>query len=272
MSAVKVWKRSVKAHHAQSIRAQAGYRASDDFWRPFAPRFQADPRRTDDPTLNRLIQEVRPDATVLDVGGGGGRFALPLALRCRHVTVVEPSQSMVDVLRQGADDAGIHNLTVVQETWEEAQAEPVDLVLCSHVLYGVDDIEPFIRKLDSHARDRVLVLMLVDFPQSHLSSLWKRVHEEDRINLPALREVLPVLWEMDIYADLEMLDTYDPELYDSWEDALEEFRRRLYISPGTEKDLRLKEAMNHLLDNTSEGLTLRGVPPRRLGLLTWRAG
>ena len=272
MSAVKIWKRSVRTHHAQSVRAQAGYRAADDFWRPFASRFQADPRRTDDSTFNRLTQEVGPDATVLDVGGGGGRFALPLALRCRHVAVVEPSQSMVDVLRQGADDAGIHNITVVQETWEDAQAEPADLVLCSHVLYGVEDVNPFIRKMDSHATDRVLVLMLADSPQSHLSSLWKRVHEEDRINLPALREVLPVLWEMDIHPDLEMLDRSDPELYDSWEDALEEFRRRLYVDPDTENDLRLKEAMKHLLEDTSEGLTLRGVPPRCPGLLSWRAG
>ncbi len=64
-----------------------------DFWRPWASFFRQDPFRTGDPSLDALLRHVRPQDTVLDVGGGAGRFALPLALRCRQVTVVDDDGS-----------------------------------------------------------------------------------------------------------------------------------------------------------------------------------
>src|SRR5947209_1826946 len=90
------WQRRVEAHHAQSLRIQAqlGWSAGD-FWAGLSERFEADPDRTGDPVLERLFGEVTPEMTVLDVGGGAGRLALALARRCRQVTVVDSSESML---------------------------------------------------------------------------------------------------------------------------------------------------------------------------------
>ena len=270
-TAIEQWKSHVEAHHAQSLRAQERWSAPpDDFWRPYATHFRADPRRTDDPMLNRLAQEVSPDATVLDVGGGAGRFALPLALHCRHVTVVEPSESMLEELRLGAREAGIGNLSVVQGTWEEVEIESADVVLCVHVLYGIADVATFIRKLDSHARERVVLPMFTHSPQSGLSSLWKYVHGEERVDLPALPELIPVLWEMEIYPDLEMMETGGVQTFENRQAAVEQLRRRLYVSPGSEQDGRLHTAVDELLVETADSLEVRGAKPRRLGLIAWR--
>ncbi|MYA49655.1 MAG: hypothetical protein F4Y25_02765 [Chloroflexi bacterium] len=43
-----------------------------------------DPYRTDDAVLNGLYSILGTDADVLDVGGGAGRYALPLAARARR--------------------------------------------------------------------------------------------------------------------------------------------------------------------------------------------
>jgi hypothetical protein len=95
MSAIEVWKQRVAAHHAQSRQAQAALgRTVVDRWEVASPFFKATPHRLDDVEVNRLAQQVNPSTTVLDVGGGAECFALPLALRCQHVTVVEPSPSM----------------------------------------------------------------------------------------------------------------------------------------------------------------------------------
>jgi len=265
---LRAWVRQVRAHHAQSRRAMGEEPA--DFWRPYASFFRQDPFRTDDPTLNALLRHVRPQDSVLDVGGGAGRFALPLALRCRRVTVVEPSQSMVEALTEAATEAGIANVDVVVSTWEEAQVPPHDVVLCSHVLYGIERADLFVQKLVEHARRLLLILMFMDAPISAFSRAWRLVRGERRIDLPGLRLLLPLLWETGIYPDLEMIQPMRRRPFPDRQAALEELRRRLYVVPGSPEDARLLRLLPRLLEATPEGLHLRGVPPSWEGLLVWR--
>ena len=58
-----------------------------------------DPFRTDDPVVNALFAMLSEDTEVLDVGGGSGRLAMPLATRAKQVTVVEPSEDSVELLK-----------------------------------------------------------------------------------------------------------------------------------------------------------------------------
>ena len=86
------------------------------------------------------------------------------------------------------------------------------------------------------------------------------------------RRISGVLWEIEIYPDLEMIETYGSHAYEPWEVVCEEFRRRLYVTPDTEEDQRLKQAMVELLVETPGGFAIRGAPSRRLGLLAWGVG
>src|SRR5215467_8630019 len=127
MSALEAWKQRVTAHREQSHRMRSALGVTgQDRWEPFSAFFKADPHRTDDSEVNRLAQEVTPSATLLDVGAGAGRFALPLALRCKQVTAVEPSPSMRETLYHLAAEAGITNVTVMAHRWEDVEVEPVD--------------------------------------------------------------------------------------------------------------------------------------------------
>ena len=273
MSATEQWRLRVEAHHTQSIKAQAasGW-AQEDFWRPLSEMFRADPHRQGDQVLDRLVREVGATSTVLDVGGGAGRYALPLALKCRHVTVVEPSGSMVQALQQGVAAEGIDNISVVKEVWAEARVEPADVVLGANVIYGVADIGPFLKKLESQARSRVLILAYMESPPSAAAPLWKMIHGEDRINMPAIPQLMEVLWEMGIYPDLEMFPPQASRATDGPEGALEFLRHMVYVVPGTEKDWRLQDAVSELGQETPEGLVLRGSTPRRQALVSWRTG
>ena len=270
LSATQRWRATVEAEHAQSDRARGEVPLPEDHWQPFAQRFRQDPRRTDDPLVERLAQEVTPSFTLLDIGAGGGRLALPLALRCRHVTAVEPSPAMVAELAEEAHEAGIHNVTMVQATWEEATVEPADVVLCSHVVYTVRKIEPFLRKLDAFARQRVVVLLYTDPPQSHLAPLWQRVYGEKRLRLPCLKELLEVLWEMAVYPDMEMLPSQEHSPFKDWDEAWEILRRRLYVTAGSPQKPRLEEAMRELLEEGERGLRVKSAKPMRLALVSWR--
>jgi SAM-dependent methyltransferase len=271
MPAVRRWRERVEAHDAQTLRVQqAAEWTGGSLFDRNTSTWEADPRRTGDPIVERLARFVSADMTVLDVGGGAGRYALPLALRCRHVTVVEPSEAMLRALDTGAKEAGITNVSVAPQTWEEARVEPADVVLCANVLYGPAEIVPFVRKLEAHARGSVLVLLSMQSPLSAFSPLWSFVHGEARSDPPALPELLDVLWEMDIYPDLTMIHEASRPAAPNTGVALELLRRALYVRPGSPEDARLKAAARELLIETPHGVTVRDARPRRQGLLIWQ--
>ena len=263
------WKAMIEEEHAQSERMR-GAAAPDDHWRPYAQQFLADPRRTDDPLVNRLLKEVSPQHSVIDVGAGGGRLALPLALACRQLVAVEPSPSMADVLRQQIADYAFRNVSVVEAGWEEAQVESMDIVLCAHVLYTMRDIEFFVRKLEEHARERVLVVLFEAPPQSQIYPLWEKFHGEARLPLPSLPEFQEVLSQLEIEAHTETLAAAPARGFDDRQQALEQLGRRLYLAPGSPQMDQLEILLPDLLEEANGAFMIRGASPLQPVLVWWR--
>ncbi len=270
MTAVEAWVTRVEAHHEQSrrIQEQSAW-APDESGRYVAGMFVADPRRTDDPVLNRLLQAVSPATSVLDVGGGAGRYALPLALVCKEVIVIEPDPGMVRALREQMAHHRIANITVVEEKWQDARVEPTDVVLCAHVIYDVVAIREFVQWLTVHARERVLLVANMPWRMHVLSAFWPLVHDEDRITLPSVPELLPLLWELGVFPNLEMLSINPPEPFGDRERLLAIVRRMIYVKPGSDQDARLQSALDALTDEVPGGIALRDAAPLREALVSW---
>lgn len=84
---------------------------------------------------------------VLDVGGGSGMFAVPLARLGHDVTVVDPSADALATLRRRADTAGAGDRVRgvqgdgdrLHEVLPAAGEDGYDLALCHSVLEVVDD-------------------------------------------------------------------------------------------------------------------------------------
>ena len=244
--------------------------SDDDFWQPYARFFRLDPRREGDAVLDLLLSMVGAGETAMDVGGGAGRLALPMALKCEHVSVVEPSDSMIAELRAAAEESGIENVSVTQATWEDADVDPADVVLCAHVVYGITDIEPFVRKLDAHAGSLVVLLAFIESPMNRISRFWQPVHGEERIDMPALPELVNALWHMGIYPDVRMMPPVMPDKFEDRDVALTQLRNRLYVRADSAEDRRLREAMDELLVDVEGGVSVKGVSPVRQGFLSWR--
>ena len=222
--------------------------------------------------LDRLDLEVGSNTSVLDVGDHEGRYALPLALRTRWVTVVEPSAAMGDLLSTEAKEANINNISIVNGLWEEVEVDPAQVVLCAKVVCGVAALATFVIKLESHATDRVLILADMESPQEIFSPLWEAVHQDERVNSPAIPEILGVLWESGIYPDSEMFEPTVGETAPNREAALPMLRQMFHVLADTEKDQRLQAIMDELVVQTPDGLAIKGAGLRRQGLISWRPG
>lgn len=228
-----------------------------------------DPHRTDDPMVNVLASFVTADTEVLDVGGGSGRLALPLATRAKHVTVVEPSEDSVELLNTRASDAGITNITVINEPWEDVPEPTADIVLCSLVLHHVADAVPFVEKLQQHSRDRVVIAEMMETPGAVERPFYERVHGSAPTALPGLPKILELLWALGIFPDVTMISPETAVLDTDRSGAPEHLRQRLSVEEGTDADKRLHAAIDELLVDTPQGLSVRGVAPRRNAIVSW---
>ena len=270
MSAVETWGEMVRVEHEQSDRMR-GARPTDH-WTDYARQFKDDPHRQGDAVVEALRSRLRPDDTLLDVGAGGGRLALPLALSCRSVSAVEPSPSMCAVLRETAEEYGIENVSIIESGWLEASVEPADVILCSHVVYVIEDIGTFVRKLNSHARRLVMCVLFRSPPQAQIYGLWEQVHGELRHPLPCLPQFLPVLEELGIRATVTELEGQGPRGFHSLEEARQMIPRRLYVAPGTPEMERLERALEDSLFEEDGIWQVRGTPPVRPCIVAWETG
>jgi SAM-dependent methyltransferase len=103
---------------------------------------------------------------VLDVGGGSGVWAVPLAAAGCAVTVVDSSPNALATLHRRANDAGVlHLITAVQgdsdALAEVVPAGSVDLVLGHGILEVVDDPKSTVAAMAEAAAPGGLVSVLV---------------------------------------------------------------------------------------------------------------
>ena len=268
MTAIERWREMILQEHAQSDSMKPEPREAD-FWTPYARNFRTDPRREGDELLDFLLTQVTPADTLIDVGAGGGRLALPLALHCRRVVAVEPSPSMCAVLRETAAEHNIDNVSLVESDWLNATAEQAEIALCSHVVYTVQDIGPFVRKLEDSAARRVLVVLYQAPPQSQTYPLWGRVHGTPRLPLPSLPQFQEVLAEMDISPAISPLPGEPPRGFGSLEDALEQLTRRLYVAAGSPQAGRLEAVLAEVLEERDGVYQFKDAQPLIPTVVAW---
>jgi hypothetical protein len=100
--------------------------------------------------------------------------------------------------------------------------------------------------------------------------LWQQVHGENRLPLPSLPEYQEVLSELRIDAKVEILPPQPLRGFDTYEEALEQLSRRLYLAPGSQKRGVLEKILPGLLEHQNGTLALRGANSLEPGLMWWR--
>src|SRR5437763_13099754 len=91
------WAVTVRAERLQ-VEALPDRPRPEDFYGPIAESFRGEPERPDDVVLAELLSLARPDESWLDLGAGGGRYAIPLSRHVGRIFPVEPSMGMGHVL------------------------------------------------------------------------------------------------------------------------------------------------------------------------------
>ncbi len=249
--------------------------APSDIWTgQSAAQFRFDPRRELDPNLAALASYVMPDDVVVDVGGGAGRVSLPLALRCREVLTVEPSAGMAAEYEGSKQEAGITNARLLPASLMDAEGVAGDVAVTCDVTYFIRDIVPFIEKMQSAARRRVMILVWSEPPPNRGGDLFRRVYDEPLTPMPGHRQLLPVLWDMGILPDVHVLPA--PTWWEDWhhatrEEALDSVIFGRWSREGIRDSARriFDEQFNELFTPDGDGYRAIWRAPMRELLITW---
>lgn len=250
-----------------------------DTW---VPTWTHDPRRALDVSMQAIASYLRPDDVVVDVGGGSGRVALPLAPLCREVVVVDRSSRARALFEETATAARITNVRFVVGEWPEVEGVEGEVVLVIDALGSNRDIVSFVKKLAAAARRRVIIQArgwrnhLNRRHDEFFSLLWGEEYQP----LPGYEELLPVLWEMGVFPDVRMLPPHfltDPSSDFEWlpqtqEEAIEQSLRELRPhKPESEERARafLRAHFDDLYVKDTDGFLERSLWEVRYPLITW---
>ncbi|MDR0767371.1 MAG: class I SAM-dependent methyltransferase [Methanosarcinales archaeon] len=171
-------------------------------------------------------------STVLDIGAGPGTLAVPLAAAGCKVTVVEPALPMHEALNTYKKIKGVTtDIPIIAKVWEEVNPDEIgrfDFVVSSFAM-SVPDLNEALLKMDAAAKKEVHIFwFLTDPPWGRINeTLWKKLHNEDYYGRPLADLIWSALYQMGIYANLEVLPLRDSHYYETFEEVLEEYADRL---------------------------------------------
>jgi SAM-dependent methyltransferase len=243
-TAIERWREFIRARAEQMDAAYARLgRTSADFWDRRARGFHRATREnvSSDPFFQRVRQHVTPQVSVLDVGAGTGRFSLALAPYARQVMALEPNAAMLTYLRQELTPAGLTNVITLQSRWEDAPVDMrADIVVCSHVLYPILDLVPFLEKLDQACEQACYLYLRATQLDTLTAPFWHHFHGDERRLAPGYIHALDVLYELGIYANVEVVSAPFTLSYPGLQEAEDELMEQLILedTAQTRQELR----------------------------------
>jgi 2-polyprenyl-3-methyl-5-hydroxy-6-metoxy-1,4-benzoquinol methylase len=268
-----LWKELVELRAIdRQKRREAG--GEKDPWIGRAQRFHAGVRerwRQKDSSRDFILSRIDANSTVLDIGAGTGAWSMLLARHVRHVTAIDPSESMLSVMRENLATENTANVSIVQGEWPEVDVEPHDFSLCSHAMYGCPDFAAFVRGMEKYTRRTCFLLLRAPdrncIQAEAARHLWGQPFDSTNFVI-----AYNILIQMGIYANVLMEDTgyWKPRVSPDMDAALERLKRELYLSGINEHD-------GFLSDLLRRRLSLEGgvyVWPKEVcsALVYWESG
>lgn len=273
-NAAKAYVAQYDSYKAQLARVQR-VDTQEESWgeRIAARRWRFDPLRSLDSNPLAVASYVHREDSVIDVGGGAGRVSLPLALRCREVINIDPSSGMKAEYEESAREAGLSNTQFIQSDWADVAGVSANLAITANLTYFVRDIVPFIRKMEEMAERRVIINLWSVPPCDQNAAIFRLVYREEKKTAPGHRYLLPVIWELGILPDVQVLPGAfrEGELPQTIDAAVQEAMRGQWLHPK-DRDFATNLILEHFEEHyelTSQGYRSLWQEESRELLISW---
>ncbi len=166
--------------------------------------------------IGKIRKYVNRNTTVLDIGAGTGYLTLALAPAVKRVIAVEPSEAMLNILREKAEKLNIHNITYIPGKWEDVKTDKCDIVLASHSILCSHDPLNFFLKMYEYSNKYIFIIVFTDFDAI-----------SRKVSFPSYVLLYNMLCSLGVYPNIEIFKSYRRFFFKSKEDAVTKLRGRI---------------------------------------------
>ena len=223
-----------------------------------------------DSTTNEVVGSLLGSAgSLLDVGAGTGRASLIHGVAGHPLTAVEKDPGLAAGFQQRAAEMGVEAV-LVEGAWPDVAPSVGihDLAMCANVVYDVQDIDPFLGTLSQHGRVGVVVELTVDHPWSGLAPYYRALHHLERPHGPTYQDFVEVVQEVcAIRPEVEIWTRPGQAWFESWDEILDHYGKRLVLPAGRRRELRTLLAPDTEVDDDRLYV---GTRERTMVTLWWR--
>lgn len=223
------WNELWKAIHASSPGRAEKDRDPAAVWDKRAAAYHRATRDEKDATEQELrFIDLAAGDTVLDVGAGTGRLAVPIAHTAAHVTALDPSGGMLALLEERMAAAKRTNYSCVRMRFEDTvvgrDIEPHDVVIAAFSL-GFYDLAAALGKLDAAATRSVYLFWHAGEWRSRDEMVLYRAVFGEEVSLqkgyPDYIYPVNILHDAGIYPNVRIYHAAWDAVYDSVDEAVQ---------------------------------------------------
>jgi len=210
-------------------------------------------------TMNSL--PITSKSRVLDIGSGPGVLSILISKKAAHVTAVEPSREMMGILQDNIKKFDITNINCVNKRWEDVDTEtdlegPYDIVFASYSL-GMVDIKNAIIKMISSSSSSVHLYWIAgsNLWDIYSPEIWPVLHDKDYQPMPKSNILYNVLYQMDIYPNVNVSKLNYINRFSSFDEAVE-YCIPMYKITNSSQEQILRDYLKCILKNRDGFLTI----------------
>lgn len=217
-----LWQEGMKDWHGKMPERMIDDSLEEQFWAQSIARKKIGQT---DPYAARIFEAIRkkiePSQSILEIGPGWGNYTFPLVQYADKLTCVDSSESVLAYLESCLRDQ--EHVSYVHAKWEELgehDVEAHDIVIGVNCFYRMFHIKEALRHMNRLAKKRAIIGMTTGPIQPHYEVLYERYGYDIKFPRRDYIEFLNLLYEMDIYAECEVVKLKRTYEYDSYEELI----------------------------------------------------